>query len=387
MTTVQAIYFDESGFTGNNLLDPDQPVFAYTGVALNPEAAAYLHSEVISRVRLHGEEIKGKNLVQSARGKKAVSWLLSECKENALVTVSNKNFALAGKFYEYVFDPILKHNNSLFYAVGFHRFIANLMYILFEARGEHARQLLDNFETLMRTKDVSSLERIFNPERLAIDFNDPLNQILTFALCHLDEIKEEIGELSEIGGVSRWALELTTTSLFWLLSLWSERFDRMVVFCDQSKPLYENQSTFDAMLGRPDRVYMKLGAQPDMALTYNLANPIVFLDSKASPGIQIADVISSSIAYALKNREEDCSKEWLSIAEPMFTTICIIPDPEEIDLTKRDPCINASILNELVNRTLEGRSLFIGMEEYIAQMRRAYMISPPQIRTSEQTQD
>lgn len=385
MSRVQAIYFDESGFTGNNLLDPTQPVFAYAGVALDPEAAAYLHSEVKSRFRLQGEEIKGQNLVQSTRGKKAVSWLLSECKENTLITVSNKNFALAGKFYEYVFEPVLKHNNSLFYAVGFHRFIANLVYVLFTARTERAQQLLNDFEVLMRDKDTSALKKIFNPKGLAIDFNDPLNQILTFSLCHLDKIREEIGELSEIGGVSRWALELTATSLFWLLSLWSERFDVMEVFCDQSKPLYENQSLFEANIGRTDRIYMKLGKQPEMTLTYNLAGSIVFLDSKASPGIQIADVISSSIAYALKNREKDCSEEWLKIAEPMLTSICIVPDPEEIDLTKRDPLINAAILNELVNRTLEGRSLLINMEEYIAQMRHAYMISPPQFGTPEST--
>jgi len=387
MSRVQAIYFDESGFTGNNLLDPTQPVFAYAGVALDPEAAAYLYSELRSRFRLQGEEIKGQNLVQSARGKKAITWLLSECKETALVTVSNKNFALAGKFFEYVFEPVLKHNNSLFYAVGFHRFIANLVYVLFTARMERAQQLLDDFEMLMRNKDVSYLEKIFDPEGLAIDFNDPLDQILTFTLCHLDKIREEIGELSEIDGVSRWALELTATSLFWLLSLWSERFDRMQVYCDQSKPLYENQSSFEANIGRTDRVYMKLGKQPEMALTYNLAGPIVFLDSKTSPGIQIADVISSSIAYALKNREEDCSEEWLKIAEPMLTSICILPDPEEIDLTKRDPLINAAILNELVNRTLEGRSLLIDMEEYIAQMRHAYMISPPQLGAPESTPD
>ncbi|TET41067.1 MAG: DUF3800 domain-containing protein [Dehalococcoidia bacterium] len=387
MSRVQAIYFDESGFTGNNLLDPTQPVFAYAGVALDPEAAAYLHSELRSRFRLQGEEIKGQNLVQSARGKKAITWLLSECKETALVTVSNKNFGLAGKFFEYVFEPVLKHNNSLFYAVGFHRFVANLLYVLFTARMERAQQLLDDFEMLMRNKDVSSLENVFDPEGLTIDFNDPLDQILTFALCHLDKIREEIGNLSEIEGVSRWALELTATSLFWLLSLWSEHFDRMQVYCDQSKPLYENQSLFEANIGRTDRVYMKLGKQPEMALTYNLTGSIVFLDSKTSPGIQIADIISSSIAYAFKNREEDCSEEWLKIAEPMLTSICIVPDPDEIDLTKRDPLINAAILNELVNRTLEGKSLLIDMEEYIAQMRHAYMISPPQLGATESTPD
>jgi hypothetical protein len=377
MSKVQVIYFDESGFTGNNLLDPAQPVFAYAGVALNPTDALSLQSEMISRFQLRGNELKGKNLVQSKQGREAISWLLSEIKNSALITISNKNFALAGKFYEYVFEPVLRHNNSLFYAVGFHRFIATLLYVLFEAGSEHARQILDDFEALMRTRDMSFLRPLLNPEGLGISFNNPLDQILTFGLCHVDKIKEEIDSLSEIEGVSRWALELTTTSLFWLLSLWSERFDTMEVCCDQSKPLYENQSAFDAMVGRTDRVYMKLGNQPEMALTYNLAGPIVFLDSKESPGIQIADVITSSIAQAYKNPEEDYSKEWLRSAKPMFTPTCIVPDLEDINLKKRDPFINGLILLELVTRSLEGKSLFTDMAEYIATMRRAYMISPP----------
>jgi len=387
MSKPQAIYFDESGFTGNNLLDPEQPAFVYAGVALDPEDAIGLHSEVISRFGLPGEELKGKNLVQSTRGRRAISWLLSKCEENALITVANKNFALAGKFYEYVFEPILSQNNSLFYAVRFNRFIANLVYILFEARNEPTRQLLYNFEQLMRTKDLSFLEQLLSSDGLGIDLNDPLDQIRTFAICHIEKIKEEINGLSDIDGASRWILELTTTSLFWLLSIWSERFEVIQVFCDQSKPLYENQSAFDAMVGRTERVYMKLGKQPEMALTYNLTSPIVFLDSKESPGIQIADVVSSSIGYALKNREEEFSKEWLDIAEPMSTPICIIPDPEEINLEKRDPFINASILNELVTRTLEGMSLIEGMEGYIASMQYAYRISPPQLGTFESTKD
>ncbi len=377
MTKAQTIYFDESGFTGNNLLDPAQPVFAYAGVAVDPADAFSLHSEMITRFQLQGDELKGKNLVQSNRGRKAISWLLSECKNNTLVTISNKNFALAGKFYEYVFEPVLRYNNALFYAVGFHRFIATLLYVLFEAKGEHARQILDNFEALMRTKDLSFLRQLLNPEGLVISFRNPLDQILTFGLCHIDKIKEEINGLSEIDGVSRWALELTTTSLFWLLSLWSERFDTIEVCCDQSKPLYENQSAFDAMVGRTDRVYMKLGNQPEMALTYNLASPIVFLDSKESAGIQIADVITGSIAHAYKNPEEDYSKEWLGFAESMFTPLCILPNLEDINLKKREPFINGLILHELLTRTLESRSLFTDMEEYIATMRRAYIISPP----------
>jgi hypothetical protein len=37
---VQRIYFDESGFTGNKLLNEQQKYFAYASVATDPEEAS-----------------------------------------------------------------------------------------------------------------------------------------------------------------------------------------------------------------------------------------------------------------------------------------------------------------------------------------------------------
>ncbi len=382
MTEAQTIYFDESGFTGNNLLNLNQPAFVYASVAIDPQNASHLHSELVSRFQLQGKEMKGKNLVRYPRGQEAISWLLSECSDIACITVSNKNFALAGKFYEYIFEPILKPQNSLFYAVGFHLFIANLLYVLFESKGKRAGQILDNFEALMRTKDTRFLKLLLTPTGEGIKFSNPLDLILTFSLCHSDKIKDEIKSLSEIHGVSRWALELTATSLFWLLSFWSERFDSMEVYCDKSEPLDTNQSVFDAMVGREDRVYMKLGNQPESAITFNLARPIELIDSQQSPGIQIADIISSSIAFALRSPEDEISKGWLKLAEGMFSTFCILPNLSAIDLNERDPFINSLILHELVDRTLKGRSLFSDMTNFITTARRLYRLSPPTYQES-----
>ncbi len=377
MTKAQTIYFDESGYTGNNLLSPDQPAFVYASVAIDPSDAFRLHSEMVSRFQIKGKELKGRKLVKYENGRTAISWLLSKCRDIACIVVANKKYALAGKFFEYIFEPVLKENNSLFYAVGFHKFIANLMYVFFESKNEYTEDILDEFESLMRTQNLDVLERLLTPTDMAIKFSDPLGQILTFAICHKDKIKEEIDSLSGINGISRWVLELTTTSLFWTLSLWSEHFDVMEVYCDKSEPLESQQELFNTMIGRKDRIYMKLGSEPEHALTYNLKDPIKFIDSQQSPGVQIADVLSSSIAFALKNPNDKLSKKWLKLAQNMFSPFCIIPDSKALDLRDRDPFINALILNELVERTLKGKSLFIDMPEFILSARRLYQLSPP----------
>ena len=86
MAGAQTIYFDESGFTGNNLLNLDQPAFVYTSVAIDPQNASRLHNELVSRFHLRGKELKGKNLVRYSRGQEAISWLLNECEDIACIT-------------------------------------------------------------------------------------------------------------------------------------------------------------------------------------------------------------------------------------------------------------------------------------------------------------
>ena len=51
---MQTIYFDESGFTGANLLHEEQPTFVYASVALDPSDATELQQEVLRRFRIDG---------------------------------------------------------------------------------------------------------------------------------------------------------------------------------------------------------------------------------------------------------------------------------------------------------------------------------------------
>lgn len=369
---MQTIYFDEAGFTGNNLLNMDQPAFVYASVAIDPVQASALHSELISRFRVDGKELKGKNLVRYKRGQEAIAWLLAECRGYSRISVSNKKYALAGKFFEYVFEPVLSSNNALFYSIGFHKFIATIMYVLFNSHDAHAEEILREFEALMKTKDPDYLERLLSPVNQELSLSGPLGQILTFTLCHRDRIANEVGKLKGIDGVSKWALELTQTSLYWLLSYWGERFECLDVYCDQSKPLETDLQIFDMMIGRRDKIYQRLGSHREVALTFNLNGPIKLVNSHQSHGVQIADVLSSSIAHALKHPDEEHSKTWLTLVADMIGDESVIPDPQMLDLSQRDPFINALVLRELVDRSVKGSSLIAGMDEFIAFAQYAY---------------
>ncbi|MEG4070921.1 DUF3800 domain-containing protein [Microcoleus sp. Pol11C2] len=129
--TLQEIYCDESGFTGNDLLDKKDTVFAYASVALKHEEATEYVNNIIQKYKLQGGELKGRNLLKYPKGQKVIAEILINFKDRIKVAVYHKKFNLACKLYEYIFEPVLSEKNSLFYHIKFHRFISNILYVEF----------------------------------------------------------------------------------------------------------------------------------------------------------------------------------------------------------------------------------------------------------------
>ncbi|HWS18234.1 MAG TPA: DUF3800 domain-containing protein, partial [Candidatus Elarobacter sp.] len=123
----QIIYCDESGFSGNNLADNGNPYFVYASVRFEPEAASELVAQVKKDFRLQGE-IKGANLTKHAQGRRALTRLIKSCAPESKLILANKKFALAGKLFEYIFEPPLAQNSLLFYNIGFQKYVANLLH-------------------------------------------------------------------------------------------------------------------------------------------------------------------------------------------------------------------------------------------------------------------
>src|SRR5688572_5142394 len=132
------VYCDESGFTGEHLLSRDQRFFGYAAVAVEPDEADDLVKRLVRDFRLQGRELKGRNLVRTERGHRAINALLDTVGGRCQVAVHHKEFALAGKFFEYAFEPFISANNALFYSIDFHLFVANMLYLSVFTKRERA---------------------------------------------------------------------------------------------------------------------------------------------------------------------------------------------------------------------------------------------------------
>ena len=371
----QLIYLDEAGFTGNNMLDPAQPMFVFAGVAITEDQAAALHSEAFDRFRLHGNELKGSSLVKRKQGREAVSWLLERSVEHSLLVVSDKRYALAGRFYEYIYEPLLANLSTLLYAIEFHKFVATVLFCHFAAGDPDAEHLLKDFERLMRTLDPQQVDPVVSHAG-DVDLTSPLGYLLVIALCQRDRIKKEIEFLRDMQDGPRWELELSLPSVHYLLAAWGERFGALEVHCDRSKPIQSNLlaeiSLFNQMIGRQDKFYFPVGKADSPSVVYNLAAPIQLEDSKNCPGVQIADVIASSVGYALNNPDDVLSEKWLELAEEMIAET-VGPDFKHIDLSLEGPAINSVVLRELHQRSITGKDLLDGLGDFVLAAKQSYL--------------
>lgn len=370
----QKIYFDESGFTGNNLLSPNQRYFAYASVATDDNEAQTFVNELISKYEIQSGELKGSRLIKFNRGRKAIDEILYRFEDRLKISISEKKFALACKFHEYIFEPCYSDANSLFYGIGFHRFIANVLYLEFAARGAGAEEIFSEFEELLRSKDEKKLQNIFSAS--AHPENSPiLTHVREFAQHRSDDIRRELEALGETG-VGKWALDLTNSSLFTLLASWGTRFPILTAVCDPSKPLQQNQGIFNAMVGRTgEPLYSDLMGERH-PITFNLSEPLLFCDSKTTHGIQIADAVAAAAVYAFSGSQDEYAVKWRPLMAKIAHYGSVIPDQDELKLKDPRVQLNALVLLELHSRSKNGQSLVDGMDHFIQLIGRRLLTQP-----------
>jgi len=361
--TSAILHFDESGFTGNNLLHKQQKIFCYASVECPHQEAQDFVEHIIQKYRIQNGEIKGAKLLKGVKGKRAVDEIIQHFKGRFKISISDKKYALAGKFFEYIFEPAIQSVNSIFYNINFHRFISNMLHVELTVRGAMAEEIFEDFEKLMRTGDFDGLKALFSASKNE-GISPVLEQICDFAIHNKEAVIEELDGYAG-NGAGKWVLDLTNTALFGLLAEWGQEYDQLTAYCDQSKPLSEDQEIFNVMVNREDKKYSHVAGM-DSPITFNLKEPLKLVDSKIVHGVQLADAIAGAFAYAYDSENQDeYAKKWRGMIEEHVIFGSVVQDYDHLDLSKLEVQRNAVLLQELTERSKNGHSLTENIGEYI----------------------
>lgn len=356
----QAVYCDEAGFTGEHLLNPEQRFFAYAAVAIEPIEADELVKRITHDFHVQAGELNGSRLLRHPKGRRAIEEIVKITGSRTRLVVHQKQYALATKFFEYAFEPLVSEISSVFYGINFHKFVGTILYLNMLAGHERARTLAERFETAARGEDAA-LRGMFSVH--GIRDEDPVEQLIQFGIYNRNSILRELREVRRFGG---WMLELTLTSMWSLLTFWGSRNESLEVYCDNSGPLREQKQLLDMMVGRTDEAFVTFGRRRRSYL-FNLARPIALVHSTVTPGIQIADVMATTAAFAFHKPQEPWYRELLKKLWEVDAIHgdCVLPEMDMADPKRSQPLVNYMVLLELVQRSRDGTSLVHGITDFI----------------------
>ncbi|HEX8167048.1 MAG TPA: DUF3800 domain-containing protein [Beijerinckiaceae bacterium] len=352
---------DEAGFTGNDMLNPEQPHFSYASHDLELTEAQELIRRVRATYRIQMPELKSSKLLKTNYGRALLSDVLDQMHGRYITSIYHKRLSLTCKLFEYIYEPVLQHNNALFYKNNLHRFVAMYLYILVIDRP--IEDLAREFEAFMRSLDPTDAPTLFGSG--GPDADPLVGQILRFARGYNVVIAQETRALQRTGDTGKWVLDLTVSAIFSHLAAWGERYPLIEVVCDDSKPLLALADTFNVMINRPDRAHMALFGKR-RPITWNMSQPIAFASSSTHAGIQIADLIAGVTAAAPFAESRPELQELAAKVAVHLHDDCIMPDFDVLDLEGDQAPVNWLVLEALASRADAGEDPLDGWKKYTA---------------------
>lgn len=344
---MKLVAFDESGNTGPDLFNDDQPVFVLSSTDLTIAEA----EDLLAHVRTQqASEAKFTDLKKSNAGRTRVLCFLEEAKsytERIRTTCYHKRYMVVTKVVDVLIETLAYRDGIDLYKNGTNIATANYHYYcmpVFSGQ-DRTRQFLDAFIAMIRQRDQSSIDHFYytawQVHAASIDrkYATSIAPILaTEPIIH--DILEHNGPAS---------IDPAIPSFFEHCAYWGdstgEYFD---VLHDKSKTLFQEKESVELFMSK----YI-----PHAEIGYDRrkygfplkANGISFGDSKSDPRLQVVDLIAGSSGFwatglATGKKNETFCKQLHELGMPLFTANALWPsmevDPQEMG-TVHDSGVNA----------------------------------------------
>ncbi|WP_331773351.1 DUF3800 domain-containing protein (plasmid) [Embleya sp. NBC_00888] len=282
--SLPVVYADESSNSGQNLLDPDQPVFTVAGVHLADELAASIVDKVRAQLpRTQGEPKYG-SLARSAGGRKALMGAFEQLPEGSTRSyIVRKSFMVTTKMVDVLVEPRAYANGFNLYegkqALG----LAELLYEYGPVLGDAAafQRLLQTFVDWLRQRaSTDDLFATVAAYKESVHGGRFAKWIDLLASCRreADQFAANLatGEHSD-------PLDPAVPSLYCLCTSFGKSIGPFSLVHDTSKVIDRNAALLRMVHLLPDP------ARPGQFMEPLMATRIDFADSTAHPQLQLAD--------------------------------------------------------------------------------------------------
>lgn len=325
---MQTIFVDESGYTGEHLLDTDQPVFALASHHLSETTSVDVKSQFFGRVQ--ARELKYSQLRRRPSQQQMVVRFVREMaashRNKVKIYVAQKRYGLTAKIVDILVEKVVYAFGRNIYEMQ-PELLATSLFAIIPARcGEPFFQdLLERFAAFVRSPTEETYEAFFAMVR------EPQRHPLVDQLFHLLRACENIYGRNLIDRDELGNLDLAIPMAFALANWWQmDVAEPLRIVHDQTSNLAEYRDLWDALVD-PAVAQAVVGvggrvAQFPINVTETLLEP-----SHQWAGLQLADVLAGAASAAAAvmiygNTDQEFEKQ---LVDPLFEMItqAMVPAP------------------------------------------------------------
>lgn len=290
---MECFRIDESGFTGFDLLNPEQQFQGATAIAIDNDEARRLIREHFPK--LQADELKYRALARRpANHPRLMALQRNVLTHHKCVTyICDKRFLLLLMFLDYAVEPFYYERGVDFYEDGQNYSLASLLYLVGPTLlGSGALdRLLASFQRAVKEKSPSALADLVAAARASRwrELPEALGPLARFAA-------PECLQAIAAPGVSTDAAFVVLQSLISRMEVIADGPYR--IEHDQSKNLLIYHDLLQRYISHEDAITFRQSEIAGITFPLKLQS-VTQVDSKASPAVQLADVVIGAAIEAV----------------------------------------------------------------------------------------
>ena len=332
LSEIKTIYFDESGFTGTDLLNPEQPHFCVVSSDIDDAVAQkILHS---SFPHYQGKEFKFNNLWRrptNREGFTAFAKNLHDLSENIFIHLNDKKFVALSKIVDFLVEPVVSGAGYDFYADGFNRHYLNMFHyglILFDEKNLYD-DLVENYCQFSRFPTEEALNHLqVELRKMSETCSDELTPYIGSASLGANSFHQH-SNLDTFGSSN----DIQLTSVLASIAYWRSKSDLdFAVIHDQSSNLFKQLGTWEKItsVDTPKGVILDGQGEPVQYPLRIVSTELV--DSKEHWTIQLCDMFAGMALRRLSQKntleEKEFIESWCSGGIENIIFNGIRPEPD-----------------------------------------------------------
>lgn len=315
------IYFDESGYTGPDLTNREQPYFTLASIRMINDEIACIKNDIGYNV--WRKELHFKKMYTSPQGRAMLDKIFNHPlmdEEHILLSFAHKRYCIYANIVNMLVETMYYSNGVNLYEGARNLILANgLYYFAFmHPNVDLVFEFENNFVKMVREpsdESIANFYRTTDELRYNADTKDGFFEMLSEIPPTIQYIKEALTD-------KKFYIDLTIPLFSVSIQEWYKRTrEKDTVLFDSSEPFYANKEFMEHLrdMDVPETV---VGYGKGKHVYPLPVGNIEIAKSHEAFGIQLADVFASALCFALTPREDKFVKYQDKIKSlPIFQNI------------------------------------------------------------------